>query len=114
MKIKTVELTDAALDWVVADIEGDLAIYDQEDMPEKFIRMHTVGCQNYSTDGSFGQPLIEREKIGTAFINGVWVAQLRHEPDVFLATGPTALIAATRCFIVSKRGDEVEIPEELI
>jgi hypothetical protein len=28
--------------------------------------------------------------------------------------GPTPLIAAMRCYVASKLGDEVEIPEELI
>lgn len=28
--------------------------------------------------------------------------------------GPTPLIAAMRCFVASKLGDEVEIPEELV
>ena len=28
--------------------------------------------------------------------------------------GPTALIAAMRCYVASKMGDEIEIPEELI
>lgn len=28
-------------------------------------------------------------------------------------TGPTPLIAAMRCYVASKLGEEVEIPEEL-
>ena len=28
--------------------------------------------------------------------------------------GPTALIAAMRCFVASRLGDEVEVPEELV
>lgn len=28
--------------------------------------------------------------------------------------GPTPLIAAMRCYVASKLGDEVEIPEELL
>jgi len=28
-------------------------------------------------------------------------------------TGPTPLIAATRCYVASKLGDDIEIPEEL-
>lgn len=30
------------------------------------------------------------------------------------AEGPTPLIAAMRCYVASKLGDEVDIPEELI
>ena len=29
-------------------------------------------------------------------------------------TGPTPLIAAMRCFVASKLGDEVDIPKELL
>lgn len=28
--------------------------------------------------------------------------------------GPTPLIAAMRCFVASRLGDEIEIPEELL
>jgi hypothetical protein len=31
----------------------------------------------------------------------------------FVSKGPTALIAAMRCFVLSKMGDEVEIPKSL-
>ena len=30
------------------------------------------------------------------------------------AFGPTPLIAAMRCFVASKLGDEVDVPDELI
>jgi hypothetical protein len=30
------------------------------------------------------------------------------------ATGPTLLIAAMRCFVASKLGDTIDIPEELL
>jgi hypothetical protein len=33
--------------------------------------------------------------------------------DVDCMTGPTPLIAAMRCYVASKMGDEIEIPEEL-
>lgn len=36
----------------------------------------------------------------------------QYESD--LVFGPTSLIAAMRCYVASKLGDEVEVPEELI
>lgn len=33
--------------------------------------------------------------------------------QIIAGHGPTALIAATRCWVASELGDEVEIPEEL-
>jgi hypothetical protein len=32
---------------------------------------------------------------------------------VILLDGPTPLIAAMRCYVASKMGDEIELPEEL-
>jgi hypothetical protein len=34
--------------------------------------------------------------------------------DLTRAEGPTPLIAAMRCYVASKLGDTVEIPEELL
>ena len=33
--------------------------------------------------------------------------------EELVTTGPTPLVAAMRCFVVSKLGDEVEVPDEL-
>lgn len=72
----------------------------------------------FSTNWSQGGPIIEREKIELSFDGaegGVWAANfpagLREE---FFEIGPTPLIAAMRCFVASKLGDEVDVPEELL
>lgn len=137
MKIKTSELTGAALDWAVAKCENDLAIYDPADLPEKFIRMRAAGLHNYSTDWSQGGPIIEREGIGVLFDSGSacrkpsWFAtpdsqgtSSSYEGEVFDPAfmvdekvgvyGPTPLIAAMRCYVAFKLGDEVDVPEELL
>jgi hypothetical protein len=66
-----------------------------------------------STDWAAGGSIIEREKIAlnhSAKVD-VWFAEnyaeTKHE------CGKTPLIAAMRCYVASKLGDEVEIPEEL-
>lgn len=66
-----------------------------------------------STNWSQGGPIIEREKIDVfSTSNGnLWCAQ--SDVRVFNGYGPTPLIAAMRCYVASKLGDEVEIPEEL-
>ena len=95
MKIKTNELSDAALDWAVNQIEE---CCDDPTTPP------------FSTDWAQGGPIIEREKI-TIFQTGKdWMGYIRHDAESF---GPTPLIAAMRCYVASKLGDEVEIPEEL-
>ena len=65
-------------------------------------------------------PIIEREEISTSreFASSrvewaAWTpAPIRDEAEAF-GYGPTPLIAAMRCYVASRLGDEVELPEEL-
>jgi hypothetical protein len=73
-----------------------------------------------STDWSQGGPIIEREKISIEHLYGagdagadVWVATRVEGSSISEEQGSTALIAAMRCYVASKLGDEVELPEEL-
>lgn len=115
--MKTADLKGAALDWAVAKCEGwsdeGLAsIASGDEYPE----------HAFSTDWSQGGPIIEREDISIVkLIGALWGAttcpvhqiyQDRTEA-YFQGSGLTPLIAAMRCFVVSKLGDEVELPEEL-
>ena len=36
------------------------------------------------------------------------------ETNTLLFSGPTPLVAAMRCYVASKLGDEVEVPDELL
>jgi len=73
----------------------------------------------YSTDWAQGGPIIEREEV-EIFRHWnkaktdlrAWKAQCGVQ--VALLLGPTPLIAAMRCYVASKLGDEIEIPEELL
>lgn len=80
---------------------------------------------HYSTDWAQGGPIIDREEInllkrderpwsGYAYRYGKH-KKLRGQRgcEIFRATGPTPLIAAMRCYVASKLGDEVEVPDEL-
>ena len=109
MKIKTSELTGAALDWAVAKIEGvhgpDYeSVWDMPYEPSK--------CWQQ------GGPIIEREGINLDNYAknpkwSAWTPAPDRESGEAQAYGPTPLIAAMRCYVVSKLGDEVEIPWEL-
>lgn len=96
--MKTSELTGAALDWAVAKAIGE---YKPMSVPR------------YSTDWAQGGPIIEREGIDlehyTLPEHG-WMAGIINKAQEH---GTTPLIAAMRCYVASKLGDEVEIPEEL-
>jgi hypothetical protein len=127
MKIKTQDLEGAALDWAVAKCEG----YEDDCISDEW---------KYSTNWAQGGPIIEREGISTFLCAGdlgeprsYWVATSEqqswdwgygpyHEQDEEKSmqlykrgahVGPTPLIAAMRCYVASKLGDEVEIPEGL-
>ena len=115
--MKTSELTGAALDWAVAKCEGVKV--------EKIMELSLWSSANwhkYSTNWSQGGPIIEREmrEFGFDLWAGAHVPEgqfaatyCRGAPDSYVY-GPTPLIAAMRCLVASKLGDEVEIPEELI
>jgi len=116
--MKTSELTGAALDWAVAKCEGFTDYdHDTETMlpPRKEYGRVNLDEYSYSTDWARGGPIIEREGITLRnFIQGdAWDAELDYE-ETFLQSGPTPLIAAMRCYVASKLGDEVEIPEGVL
>ena len=105
MKMKTNKLTGHALDWAVTKCEG----YDHEVMPGS-----EWGMWGWATDWVQGGPLIERECIDLQYQGGdtdVWAADIFEAESMIY--GDTALIAAMRCYVASKLGDEVEIPNEL-
>jgi hypothetical protein len=119
MKIKTSELTRAALNWAVAKCEEwPMGIwYDEDELP--MMRDDEVMEWKPSSDWAQGGPIIERMGIGIwkhwSSEDGsplvIWYAEERdgeHEQS-----GDTPLNAAMRCYVASKLGDEVEIPDEL-
>ncbi|CAB4132749.1 Bacteriophage P22, NinX [uncultured Caudovirales phage] len=128
MKVKTRELTGAALDWAVALAEGfkpnqlyiskypqcPASIYtrtfDDDGNPDGYI---TGPDRLYSEKWEAGGPIIERERIVLDFDGNSWCAWCSTiKPSANY--GQTALIAAMRCYVASKLGEEVEIPEELV
>ena len=118
--MKTAELTGAALDWAVATANGD---YPQWDAEWEVFYAANGDDMDYSTNWSQGGPIIERERIAVTPIT-VTVGSNAGKREWFAnymdngqagpwADGDTPLIAAMRCYVASKLGDEVEIPKEL-
>lgn len=138
--IKISEAQDQVLDWLVALAQGAQQIKAPEnqrwmlhwpspifgDQPKWSMR-----APHYSTDWAQGGPIIEREGINVEY-DGDWVYDPANqapddEPDNgdrWLAApwnngtlgqyGPTPLVAAMRCYVASKLGETVEVPEELL
>ncbi len=96
--MKTSELTGAALDWAVAKCE-DVYCFD--------------GSYTPSTDWAQGGPIIEREKLAICIGWKQWLA-FSDDTENAGVQGPTPLIAAMRCYVASKLGDDINIPEELL
>jgi hypothetical protein len=118
MRIKTSELSGAALDWAVAKCEGYQAVFTNGTIRPVFRKAQAVEATwpEYSTDWAQGGPVIEREKIliqpeiGKEGCANAWSAISMQDTEAY---GPTPLIAAMRCYVASKLGDEVDVPEEL-
>ena len=119
MKIKTSEITGAALDWAVAKILG--------------VKTQTCGVGKYqylayipkgkrsfykytpSSNWKQGGPLMEqhRIRIDCPWDSGPFEATCKIDGTTGWVKGPTILIAAMRCLVSAKLGDEVEVPDEL-
>lgn len=132
MKRKTSELTSAALDWAAAVangvqpeeiyISGASVFRRLRDEDGRLDGRYMTGPDLlFSRKWEAGGPVIDRERIA---LN--WLAHAHPEPQWMASHaggytspsvpryGPTPLIAAMRCFVASKLGDEVDIPEELL
>lgn len=130
--MKTANLEGTQLDWAVAKCEGHAPLFDKSYPYTKVNGLWVAGFpeQVYycpSTSWQQGGPIIEREMIS------VWSSHSAHFPNEQtnwqagkkhfgknhnagrnLGDGPTPLIAAMRCYVASKLGDEIEIPKELL
>lgn len=125
----TGELTGTALDWAVAKCEGGDGLW-HDTIATHWIKIDGKDralsrgwsksqCFTPSTDWAEGGPIIERELcelVKCKSGNKVWweaISGLENEPSHTTATGLTPLIAAMRCYVKSKLGDNIEIPKEL-
>lgn len=110
MKVKTSELSGAALDWAAGKARGlsDDEIYGWD--PIKGVKELIPWASNWALAG----PLIERERI---YVyphpdGSTWLAVLKGA--AFNEESATPLIAAMRCYVASKLGAEVEVPVALL
>ena len=126
MLVKTSDLTGRALDWAVAkcdkrtigfNLGGGLEVRgrteDGAELPEQWdlwMPWHP------STRWDQGGPIIEREGITISkTAHGFWEAYKRpaSTQECYQVDG-SPIVAAMRCFVASKLGDTVEVPDELL
>ena len=131
MKVKTADLTGPALNWAVGtalELPVEICQIFQYGRPNG---KHYISIGETDRDGaevdfepseewSQGGPLIEREWLDiTSWPNESdeeqrWQCHQYDAPKPYQALGPTPLIAACRCFVASRLGDEINIPDELV
>jgi hypothetical protein len=112
MKLKTSELHGAALDWAVAKCENEEVSLVKGQLETRW----TENGWSPSSNWAQGGPIIEREWVSVEKRDNElhWSATLRFaNGNRTRERGPTPLIAAMRCYVMSQLGDEVEIPDEL-
>jgi hypothetical protein len=138
MKIKVSELIGQPLNWAVASIEFPKGAYGGEAehysgnrnarwirIPDKKNRGYTLA--NYSTNWEQGGPIIDANPTMQFW---VWGGRPDYRPGELQCAsmaaivhggtqhktwfGKTKLIAAMRCYVASKLGDEIDIPKELL
>lgn len=114
MKVQTNSLIGRTLNWAVAACEGHAAELDYGEVVSfKYVfGIKSRRLWQPSTSWQQGGPIIEREKIAVWFSKGDWNSQLRDTSAKM--HGPTPLIAAMRCYVASKLGDVIDVPDELL
>ena len=127
--MKTCELTGAALDWAVAKAAGysEIKVYaprrpsDRGWIEVRFNPEPKASTARFdpSVNWEQGGPIIERERVTlrASTTAGTDWAAFYDVPGQYRAAirerGPTPLIAAMRCYVASKLGDEVNLPAAL-
>ena len=118
--MKTSELIGPTLDWAVAKADGATNLHHDTVSSwwftlggkERTLNKSWAQAFNPSTDWSHGGPIVEREKLNLDIDDSsLWLSYTSE--GTLKQFGPTPLIAAMRCYVTSKLGDEVEIPEDL-
>lgn len=132
MKVKVSESSGPVLDYLVAKCEGMKPYWDEnrEDFAfDPSVYLCWLSEFKPSTDWAQGGPIIEREEIelrvlpnsftesehlnfldGDSWEANIWPA----DRDAIACCGTSPLIAALRCYVVSKLDEEVEVPERLL
>ena len=107
MKIKTKYLINEALDWAVTVAQGrneqDYVYIDNLYGPK-------WDGDRHDEDWAYGGPIIAQEKINLEHDGFQWWAHIKADEEY---PGSTPLIAAMRCFVASRLGEEVDVHDAL-
>ena len=116
MKYRINELEPGLLDAAVAKAEGWSYRVERETWPDGTPNTRVIVDFMPSCNWAHGDPIIEREKIGTYWLAdetqwraGVDMHGYTPEFNTAQEHGPTRLIAAMRAFVASRLGAEVDL-----
>ncbi|WP_105610649.1 phage protein NinX family protein [Cronobacter malonaticus] len=114
-KMKTAELTGAALDWAVAETQGRRRIATSR--KEFGLSVAKSIIPPYSTAWAWCGPLIDEYKLNVSHMPS---GRRPDEPwfccnnsETFWCTGGSAMVAVCRAVVSEQLGDEVDIPTNL-
>ena len=118
MRIKTSELQRVSLRWAVAKCEGFSPFTDGISwiIEDKWASGTYKQLPYYSTDWADGGPIKTRERISTIIKReGRWVAIIFDPNDepTYTMLADDELTAAMRCYVASKLGEYVDVPDEV-
>ncbi|MBF8786607.1 phage protein NinX family protein [Pseudomonas asiatica] len=130
IEVRASNLTGAALDWAVAQVEGinTIMLSPRKGEPQKPFALFgslalSVGGDDQSsytpsTCWHCGGPLIDKHNGGLHYEAHLADANFRYSSGPgrtgFWCYGPTALIAFCRGLVKAKLGDTVQVPKELL
>lgn len=122
--VQVSEVTGNTLDWLVAKCEGHesrcawMLEKDGYIAWQNYEQAWGNPIPEYSTDGGIAVPIIEREGISVEFnkvpFKSLWVAyRLEPSEEDEPQGGTTFLVAVMRCYVATKLGATVEVPDDL-
>ena len=120
--MRTAKLTGITLDWAVAQCEGielENGCYNRLLVDGRMSKGQSMLVPfKPSADWQQGGAIIERERLSITPREGYWEAYyhdnlFQDDGSDYFQIGTTPLIAAMRCYVASKMGDSVQLPEQL-
>jgi Protein of unknown function (DUF2591) len=121
MLLKSYELTGKALDWAVAKAQGFSYEKYQQYRDAWLTAIYRPSHWKPSQDWAQCGPLLKELNISVNHVSdndpdpiedGPWTAYTN--TSAYACTGPTSLIAICRCYVDSKLGEFIEIPDVLL
>lgn len=127
IKVKSQDLSGSALNWAVAlcehkqrfIIQGMPSFDSNTKRVYKTESLRSIGV-NFTPSASWsdGGPIIEREEIHLLRTHDQWIASIKCSDRLsdwrIIEMAQTPLVAAMRCYVVNRLGNEFEVPACLI